>query len=241
MATIVTDPKTGKPKRICGAKRKDGSLCQRYCIKGRDNCARHGGKNPIGPANPHFLHGKYSKILRRDVLQDYFQALASDDIYSQTDEIAVYDARMSQLLRQASTGREYEKLIRELRESSIAIRVMLASKAKDKEEFVLDEGLLEDLAHNLNEMVDELTAERKYWDEFYLVVENRRKLIESERKRQIDAQKMITEQQAQVLIAALLNIIRKHVLDNHARDAIAADLVQLSYTRPSRELTAEPS
>lgn len=48
--------------KICGAKRRDGSPCQRKpSLNGR--CYLHGGKTPKGVDSPHFKTGAHSKYL----------------------------------------------------------------------------------------------------------------------------------------------------------------------------------
>ena len=96
------------------------------------------------------------------------------------------------------------------------------------------------IGSNIDNLVSDLTNEHKRWEEVYQVVENRRRLIESERKAIVDSQKMMTESQALVLVAALVNIIRKHVLDADVRNAISAELVQLGSYTVSGQLEGQP-
>lgn len=46
--------------RLCGAKNRQGQPCKKWTMRGRNRCANHGGKSPLGWASPHFVHGWYS-------------------------------------------------------------------------------------------------------------------------------------------------------------------------------------
>jgi hypothetical protein len=225
MAVKVVDPKTGKEKIVCGAQRQDGTICMSYPARGKTRCRRHGGHVPSGAAHPNFIHGKYSKVLRRDILQNYFQALESGSLLTQSNEIALYDARITMLLHQASLSRDTVEMMVALREIKDLLQAQVAD---DAEEVTLDRVLVKSIGTTIDGLVNDLADERRRWEEVYQVVENRRKLIESERKAIVDSQKMMTEAQALVLEAALVNIIRKHVLDADVRNAISAEFVQLS-------------
>ena len=65
------------------------------------------------------------------------------------------------------------------------------------------------------------------WDT-YILFDTRRKLVESERKRLLDAQLMIDAKQAMILLAAITAIIRENVKDPDALRAISSGLLRLT-------------
>lgn len=78
-----------------------------------------------------------------------------------------------------------------------------------------------------------LTAAR--WDSIVTLVEQRRKLVESERKRMLQLQQMITAEEAMVLVAQVLDAVRRHVLDRDTLAAIGREfegLIRRSDRRP---------
>lgn len=83
----------------------------------------------------------------------------------------------------------------------------------------------------LNELVREVgtdeTPDKTTWSEIRYVIQDRRALVESERRRLIDMQQMITGQDAMLLVARLVDIISRHVTDPLARRAIAGELDSL--------------
>lgn len=214
MAVQVENPKTGKIVLVCGAKKKDGSICMGRPMKTNGRCRLHGGKNLVGPQHPNWKTGKYSKILRRDVLTAYVDALALDDPYSMREEIALIDARLA-LLARGLNDNEGSGLL----ESIYDLQTTIVQS--DNNGDVVDMRFVID---KINEMAEMVKNERRQWAEIYDVIDHRRKLVESERKREIDSQRMISEQQALVIISLLVNIIRKHVQDQAVLNTIAAEL-----------------
>ncbi len=59
------------------------------------------------------------------------------------------------------------------------------------------------------------------------LTEQRRKLVETEQKRRVAMQNMITAEGAAAMIAALLDSVKRHVSDKQALAAIAADIDRL--------------
>ena len=55
----------------------------------------------------------------------------------------------------------------------------------------------------------------------------RRRLVDSERKRLVDMQQLMTTEQAMTLLAAVVDTVRKHVHDRHALAAISQDISRL--------------
>lgn len=61
----------------------------------------------------------------------------------------------------------------------------------------------------------------------HALIENRRRLVETERKRLVDLQQMMTAEQAMTLLAAVEAVVRKHVDDRDTLANIAADIARL--------------
>jgi len=80
----------------------------------------------------------------------------------------------------------------------------------------------------LNELVKDLKGDMlpdiSTWGEIRAVIHDRRSLVESERKRLVEMQQMITGEQAMLLITRLYDVVNRHVRDPLERKAIAADL-----------------
>lgn len=200
-------------KRTCGAKTRSGEPCKRPPMP-NGRCDKHGGKSLAGIAAPGFKHGRYSKYLPDGLLERYQAARSDPDLLALRDEIALIDVRLGQLLEFATTG-EHERLWPMLKEAYGELRK--AIQAKDPSAMVGELGILESL---INGGADRYGA----WVELDRVIEQRRKLVETERKRLVEMQQMITAERAMVLVAVLQESVRKHVRDPQVLAAIASDI-----------------
>lgn len=81
----------------------------------------------------------------------------------------------------------------------------------------------------LGELVASLsdTPNPETWQTIAELTEQRRKLVETERKRLVDMQQMITSEQAATLVAALTDAVRRHVDDPDTLAAIATEFDRL--------------
>jgi hypothetical protein len=87
--------------RQCTANSKrSGKRCRKPAMRGRSVCLVHGGKTPRGIASPQFRHGRYSRSLPGQLLQEYEVAQQDPRLLSLRDEIALADATIAQLLQQ---------------------------------------------------------------------------------------------------------------------------------------------
>jgi hypothetical protein len=72
------------------------------------------------------------------------------------------------------------------------------------------------------------TRPQPIWEAIGPLMEQRRKLIETESRRVKDLHDMITRERAYTLIAALADAVRRHVPDRNQLAAINADFVRLT-------------
>jgi hypothetical protein len=71
--------------------------CRDYAMRGRRVCYKHGGKAPMGYALPQTTHGRYSKLLPLQMAAKYREARDNPDLRSLHDDIAVLEARLTEL------------------------------------------------------------------------------------------------------------------------------------------------
>lgn len=206
--------------RVCGAKTRQGTPCQRAPMP-NGRCYLHGGKSLIGAASPTFKTGRYSKYLPSHLAQRYEEARTDRELLALRDEIALLDARLGELLDRIGTGesasrwQDAQKAFSELKKARVTSDAKLFVEAMDN----LDNALY---------------AEDDYalWDEIASLLDLRKRLVESERKRLVEMQSMITSERAMVLLATVVDIIRNHVRDRNALAAISADFRKLSVVEP---------
>ena len=177
-------------------------------------CRLHGGLTPSGVALPQTTHGRYSKHLPTRLAARYRQAQADPDLLALRDEVALLDARLAELLDRLGTGESHRawslvaRLYGDLQEAIDADDLDAVSAATDR---------LGRLA--ANKLRDDDT-----WGQAFALIEQRRKLVESEGKRLQAMSQMLSTEDALALVGQLVAAVRRHVDDRATLAGNAADL-----------------
>ncbi|MDX9778253.1 MAG: HGGxSTG domain-containing protein [bacterium] len=90
---IVSDKRTKRPpEKICGAKKRNGEICEAYRLKGKTRCRIHGGKStgPVGHKNA-LKDGIYSEGLNENEKEIWFEI----SVDSLDDEIRLLKIQLS--------------------------------------------------------------------------------------------------------------------------------------------------
>lgn len=200
---------TNDPMSYCGAKKRSGGECKQPAMP-NGRCRLHGGKSTGGPL---LAGGRHSKYLPQRLAPRYAEALQDDCLLSVNAEIALIDTRLGELLQRLDTTETSlswklaAKLFRETK-SADAAKASLATMQLGE---VLEKGL----------------ADSQAWGEAMALIEQRRKCADTEAKRLAQLDQFITAKQANVLIAALIQLVTENVPDVDARKRIAAGLVRI--------------
>jgi hypothetical protein len=148
------------------------------------------------------------------MLADFTRAATDPERLALGAELAVVDARLDDLFRRVDTG-ESGALWKRLQ---TAYRTFLdARRTEDRPAMAL--ALTE-----LGDLITRGAADSAIWSEVVGLIAERRKLAESERKRLVELQNVLTTEQAMVFVANLTASVKKHVKDRDALIAIADDL-----------------
>lgn len=198
----------------CGAKTRSGEPCKNAPVTGSRRCRMHGGKTPRGMALPQTTTGRYSKDLPTRLAARYAESQADPDLLNLNTEIAVIDARISDVLRRVDSG-ESGQTWRDLKATFTAME-----QAQRAKEFGEVARLLSELGQLIRHGHNDYAA----WADVRTLIDQRRKLVESEGKRRKDMQDMITSDKAMMLVSSLVATVRKHVHDRDTLAAISADL-----------------
>ena len=199
----------------CTARSKrTGQPCQRPAMHGKTVCYHHGGKTPRGHALPQTTHGRYSRDLPTRLAARYQASQTDPDLLNLNAEIALMDARLADLLRRVDTG-ESGQLWRDLKATYTAMED--AQRAKD---FAAVARLLSELGALIRHGHSDYAA----WADVRTLVDQRRRLVEAERKRLTEMQQLITAEQAMMLVTRLSSAVRRHVDDPRVLAAISAEL-----------------
>lgn len=206
---------------ICGAKTRSGKPCTNPPMHGRTRCRMHGGATPIGIAAPSYKHGRYSTSIPARLAATYETGLDDPQLLELREEIALIDARLAEVLREIDGLGDSAKWA-DAKKAWItyqyAPNVTLKAKAQADLEFLIDQGANQHAA----------------WAALQNLIEQRRKLVESEHKRLVQAQQTISAEQAMALVGGLLGIMKQHIHDRATLSAIQTDVARLLDRPPDR-------
>lgn len=208
----------------CQAKSKrSGEQCKKDAIPGKRVCHIHGGKTPGGVESPNFKHGAYSRYIPKGIRGDYEAALNNPQSLSLRDDIATVDGRIGEIFRgidgketpqfMESAGEAAGKILKALeRYGQAAIRsrdgqderVKLQS-AKEMRDALVG---IEELAGGLQAQAASAMEVTELWKEAYGLIEQRRRLVESEHKLKIELRQTITKERALILFGAMVEQFR---------------------------------
>lgn len=202
-----------KQAQLCGAIKKNGEPCKAYAMR-NGRCRKHGGNAPQGIASPSFVHGRYSKYIPTRMAARYEEALHDQELLSLREEIGLLDSRISDVLLRVDTGEagaaweqaksRYGELMASI-EKADPMRMKIA---------------LNQLGMAINKGENDYLA----WNEVIAMIDQRRKLVGDERKRLMDMNQMITVDRAMLVVAAIVDIIRRNVTDHNTLVVISREI-----------------
>ena len=207
------------PQRCTAKSKQSGERCKNWASVGMKVCHIHGGKTPRGMAAPAFKNGRYSKHLPTRLTERYEASLKDPELLELKNEIALIDSRLEDLLRRVDTG-----------ESG---GLWLAVQNTWREHKTGTPAEKARAAVMLDRLIEEALQDYMAWSEIQIALEQRRKLVESERKRLVDMQQYITSQQAMTLVAAMIGIIKENVRDRDTLQNISTAVNGLVAANPS--------
>jgi hypothetical protein len=203
--------------RCTSKSKRSGERCRKPPARGRATCRFHGGSSLVGPAAPAFKTGRYSKLLPAGLAERYTEALSDAELLGLRDEVALVDVRLAALLERVTTG-ESAKAWREL---VAAMDAFTAARARG--DIATMNGTLNRVAEIAAAGQDDTAA----WAEIVSLLDERRKLAESERKRLAEAGQWLSVEQATVLLTAVVDAVRRNVSDPASLRAIGDEINRL--------------
>jgi hypothetical protein len=214
----------------CGAKNKKGGICKTKAMP-NGRCRMHGGATPAGIAHPNFQTGRYSKYLPAHLLADFQAAQSDPALVECRDELALIDSRLGQLAQRFQSGKDAELwavLSMQFDFLATAFDALLSAVKPEGNEAEAAVREASGALEGCRSVISEVRASESTWREVYGVLEQRRKLVETEAKRLKDMSQMITAEKAMVLISQLAGIVKRHVTDREQLAAISRELIQLT-------------
>ena len=181
-----------------------GKQCRRRAVKGKRVCTVHGGLTPGGIASPNYKHGRYSKYLPARLLDRYELAVTDPELLNLSEEIALLDSRISDVLKGVDSG-ESGKLWREM--GKLRAQFLAAQRAQDQ-------AGMQDALIGLLEAVGRGHADFEAWSEVVDLLERRRRLVESEQKRRMAMHLLVKVEDAVGSMEAIADAVRSAVLEH---------------------------
>lgn len=206
--------------RCKATSKRSGKQCKKDAVVGREVCHIHGGKSAVGAGHPNYkdgTHSKYAAVFSGEALEHYERAVDDPRYIELKNEIALFDALIIQELMEAKLG-QGGALWEELGE--VWTRFQEAQPAKDA---TTAGRCLRRMGEIIGEGVGRHAAQSQAVD----LVERKRKLTDTERRRIVEERQTITQAKAIALVGAVVASVRKHVDDRETLAAISADIAGL--------------
>ncbi len=189
---------------------RKGQRCPKLARIGRKGCVGHGGNTPTGAACTLYKTGRYSKYLPEKIAGRYQEMLSNTRLLSLIDEIALVDAKVAETFESAPATVDSWKMVRE------AVEALSELETEGKP-----------IAGALNELIGYVDAgycEAKNWDKAVSMIEQRRKLVETERRLTFDEQHSLTIDKVMLLVSAIIDAIRRNVRDPKEQQAVGTEI-----------------
>ncbi|MGC4107059.1 MAG: hypothetical protein QM753_12055 [Thermomicrobiales bacterium] len=204
-------------RRCTAHSKRTGERCGQWAAKGRTTCRYHGGTQKRGMAHPNTTHGRYSKDLPARLRERYETAEADPDLLNLTGNIALLDTLIVDAAANLAADASGQ-LWFDLEAAWTAFEV--AQRAQDRD------ALATALA-KIAVIIDKGAADASARKEIAVLSDQRRKAADSERKRRVDMQQMLSVNEAMMLVTTLSEAVMQHVSDPAVRAAIAVDMDRL--------------
>lgn len=194
--------------------------CAGYPIAGRTRCRFHGGKTLIGADSPSYKGRGLSKSLPTRLFEQYNRSLNDADVLNMTPEIALLEARLTDLLSKVSDQPGFELWNK--------VKTAYAKFRSASREAEVRKALFE-----LDRVITAGYIEASTWAEIKSLIEQLRKLKHTEKERRKDAETIITEHQFRTIMGYIINSIQTRVKDKDTKMALMADITLLA--RPNKD------
>lgn len=206
-----------RSQAVCGAKKRgaDGhERCKQTATKENGRCRHHGGDSIKGKDHPDFKTGRYSKALPDNVAARFQEVRNDEHLTDLREEIALIVTRIEEVLSNLE-AKDSAKLWRNVEKRFEEFKV-----ARDTDD---TEGMAEAL-HYLERLIAKGTELRNSWEEITSLAEKKRRLVDSERRREKALQAYIPMEDFVMSMHTVDEILRRHIDDPDTMKEIARDL-----------------
>jgi hypothetical protein len=182
-----------------------------------------GGRSLSGASHPNYKHGRYSKVIPAQLAQHYHEFRSSPRLMSLSEEIAVQQAHLADLLGQVGTG-ESGAAWAALQDALDAFSAALARQ---------DQAGMNTHYATLRRIVQQGSSQAGLWKEIQATCETVRGLVSTETKTLLGMQQLITVQQHMLMLGAvhdvMLQAVKAHADTTSGRKILMA--VEAGFTK----------
>lgn len=192
--------------RCTATAKTTGERCKRAPASGREVCRMHGGASLRGSEHPAHRGRGYSKDLPTRLADRLEEALKDPELVHLYAELALTDARVGEVITRLTSNESdlaWNRLLvlvgnvaDAMDEATAGLEEVARVKAAARQEAVKLQRQLEDI-------IRDARSERENWREIMELIEQRRKLAETERRAQEALMSYVTPAQMGAFIAAL--------------------------------------
>jgi hypothetical protein len=161
----------------------------------------------------------------------YKAAGLDPELMSLRQDLALLDARIMDVLKRVDTG-----------EAGVVWHDAQAAMARFDRAWVKKDGAgMEAALAEMRRLIGQGVADWAAWRAVEKLIEQRRKLVESEQHRLTLAHEMINREQAMALMGQVVDILRRHVPDRQVLNAIALDIQALGHRGKGHAADTDPT
>jgi hypothetical protein len=175
--------------------------CQKDAINGTKRCEFHGGIQLRGEAHPNFKHGKYANALPKRYRQAYARAMADKGLTKLKEQIALCDVREDELIGTLQDGGMSNAM------ANFKKRLKKLADIAKQPEVGVDEIAMASL--KMVEAADGVISIDNVWTKLHKNMEQRRLLVETERRRLESLAAYISMDQVDLLAVKMVQLFRQ--------------------------------
>ena len=230
-------------KRICGGRHSTGKPGP--CLKSpqaNHRCYKHGGPTPTGIAASNYQGKGYSKYLPKRLVDDFESSLADGALVELRRDIALVETQLNDALRRLSgTGAGMSAW----QEACAALRSLLAALQQKP----ANEAEAADAARRQGEallalqtLVEQGNREAGPWEEVGKLIDQKRRLVDSESRREANLQSSMSMERAILWYEYLVTAVVENVSNRSELARIQSQWNRLvgAASQPSVLASADP-
>lgn len=180
-------------------------------------CRVHGGASLKGPASPTYKHGRYSEVLPKKLLAGYARQMADADLLLLRDEIAAVDSLVLVEMEKMG-GPESRAIWRRLKHEFNAFKKAQRRKNWPQAAVHMDE---------VDRLISQGAREYQQQDRILELFERRRRLVDSESRREQVEKHMLSYADAATTFDRLVDAVAEVVDDRDTMRRVSEEFSRI--------------